>query len=98
MTDKIIKESFLLAPFEEEKTSQSDHNRQEVQQVRPLNKLMLNLQKPVNDVKIDMEMESPSPTKRSGGSLISFDIKHHEILKKEDYVVSKLKQKTESLR
>jgi len=26
MTDNIIKESYLLAPFEEEKTSQSDHN------------------------------------------------------------------------
>ena len=32
--------------------------------------------------------ESPSPTKTPNETLIRFEIKNHEILKKEDYVVS----------
>jgi hypothetical protein len=88
MTDKIIKESYLQAPFEEEKTSQSDHIRQDVPKIKHLNKLNIKIHQN-SSVEIKMDMESPSPTiKGSNVSLITFEIKNHEMLK--DYVVSKL--------
>lgn len=92
MTDNIIKESYLLAaPVEEEKTSQSDH--------KPFNAdkkfvptLNLDTKESNTDLKYN-ESESPSPTKTPNETLIKFEIKNYEILKKEDYVVS-ITQKT----
>ena len=89
MTDNIIKESYLLAaPFEEDKTSQSEH--------KPFNNNSkfapptLNLDiKESNILDLNQyESESPSPTKTPNETLVKFEIKSHEILKKEDYVVS----------
>ena len=88
MADKIIKESYLLAaPFEEDKTSQSEH--------KPFNNNSkfvppsLNLDiKESNILDLKYESESPSPTKTPNETLVRFEIKNHEILKKEDYVVS----------
>jgi hypothetical protein len=87
MLDKLIKESYMMAPFEESKTSPSDHNRKDVGLKVPPPRLIL--QESTIDVP-RVEVESPSPSKPVRNTLISFEIKHHEVLKKEDYVVSKL--------
>jgi hypothetical protein len=89
MIDNILKESYMQAQFEEEKTSQSDHAGP------PLG---LKFVQPKLSVKVPDAMgdggdqvESPhqsSPTKVGRETLISFDIKTYEILKKEDCVVS----------
>ena len=88
MTDNIIKESYLLAaPFEEVKTSQSEYKafNHNSKFVPP----SLNLDvKESNILDLKYESESPSPTKTPNETLVKFEIKNHEILKKEDYVVS----------
>lgn len=73
MTDKIVKDSFLMAPFEESKTSQSDHNRPEGGLRVPPPKLII---KEAND-DVKIESESPSPSKTGRETLISFEIKNH---------------------
>lgn len=88
MDNKIVKESYLLAPFEEEKTSQSDVQNSTKQPIMPLNFGTTFIDQKIGDQKSMLGSESPSPIKKPGFILISFDIKHHEILKKEDYVVS----------